>query len=125
MNKIKQTAITIGIPALNEEFNIGALLDSLLKQKQEGFCIKKIIISSDGSTDNTVSIVNSYKDRRVKVIDNKVRKGVAVRQNQLIDHANTDILVLLDADITVADPKFLKKLIAPIKAGKADLCSCK
>lgn len=124
MSKTKHTTVTVGIPAFNEEANIGSLLDNLLKQKQEGFVLRRIVVTSDGSTDNTVALVKSHRDKRITVIDNKVRKGIAVRQNQLIDNTDTDILVLLDADIHIIDLKFLKKLITPIKTKKADLSSC-
>jgi len=53
----KLITVSIGIPAYNEEANIGKLLSSLIKQKEAGFIIKEIIVVSDQSTDKTDEIV--------------------------------------------------------------------
>ena len=119
-NKI---SLSIGISAYNEEANIGYLLTSLLKQKQDGFVIEKIIISSDGSTDKTVEIINKIKSNKVEVIDNKDRQGIAKRQNQLFEKINSDILILFDADIAIKDKYFICKLANPIVSRNVDLCS--
>ncbi|OGM25942.1 hypothetical protein A2627_02340 [Candidatus Woesebacteria bacterium RIFCSPHIGHO2_01_FULL_39_28] len=120
----KSRGLTIGIPAFNEEANIGKLLKYLLAQRSSGFEIKEIIVSSDASVDRTVSVIKSFQDRRIIVIDNKgERQGIARGLNQIILKANGDILVTLDADIRIEDNEFLLKLIRPILQGKADLTS--
>lgn len=120
MNK-KLSTVTIGIPAYNEETNIGFLIGDLLNQNQTKYSIEKIIISSDGSTDKTTEIIRNLKNKRILLFDNKKRKGIAAGQNRIIRNTNSDALVLLDADIRIKDPKFLEKLIFPIVSGKADL----
>jgi glycosyltransferase involved in cell wall biosynthesis len=120
----KKPTIEIGIPAFNEEANIGYLLESLTRQKQENYLLKRIIVASDGSTDNTVAIAKNINSGLIKVLDNKTREGIAVRQNQIFQIAKADILVLLDADILITDKLFIKKLIAPLVKGEADLSSC-
>ncbi len=112
--------VSIGIPALNEGRNISALIESLLDQKEEGFVIKCILVVSDGSTDNTVHTVNSFTDPRVEVIAGHQRKGKAIRQNEIISHCESDILVFLDADIKIDSDRFLKTLIHPILNDTAD-----
>lgn len=115
--------LTIGIPAYNEEANIGYLLNDLLKQKQSSFILEGIIISSDGSDDKTVIMVQNIGSDKIKVLDNSERKGQAFRQNQIIGLTNSDILVLLNADILIKDPNFIEKLVAPIIRERADLTS--
>lgn len=110
----KLPTVTIGIPAHNEEANIGDLLKSIIEQKEENFTIEKIIVSSDGSTDRTVEIVRSVKDSRIKLLDNKKRRGQASRQNQLVRHSTSDIFVLLEADSLPADQNYIKNLIEPL-----------
>ncbi len=121
--KNKIHTVTIGIPAFNEEANISYLLDSLLSQKEEGFVVEKILVISDGSNDKTVEIVRSFKDKKVNIIDNKKRNGVAFGQNQIIQNCNSDILVLLNADIKIKSSLFLSFLLSPIKKDGADLVS--
>ncbi len=119
----KNKTLTIGIPAYNEEANIAVLIAKILNQKERDFNIKKIIISSDGSTDKTVEAAKSLKSSVVDVLNNKERKGIARGLNQIIKGCNSDILVTLDADIDVSDPEFLYKLINPIIKSGADLTS--
>lgn len=115
--------VTIGIPAYNEEANIGYLLNELLGQKQEGYEIEKIIVASDGGNDKTNEIVSEFKGNGVKLIRGRSRKGAPIRQNQIIKLCNSDILVLLNADIAIYDEYFLGRLIAPIIKHGADLVS--
>jgi len=115
--------VTIGIPAYNEERNIVSLISCLLKQAQTIFRLKKIIIANDASTDKTIAVLKKIKNPLVKVFNNKVRKGKLFRMNQIISRTESDILVILDADILIRDINFLNKLIMPIILNKADLTS--
>ncbi|MEA1925807.1 MAG: glycosyltransferase family 2 protein, partial [Patescibacteria group bacterium] len=126
MNEInKKPTVTIGIPAYNEEANIGHLLKDILEQKREGFVLEKIIVASDGSTDSTVLISEENKNLPMQIFDNKERKGVAVRMNQIIGKCFSDVLIILNADILIPDQKFISRIIQPIAEKKADLVSCK
>lgn len=120
---MKKLTLTIGIPAYNEEKNIGGLIKDLLKQRTNLAIINKIIIVSDGSTDNTVAIVNKLNNRYIFLCEGDRRKGKAVRENEIIEMSSGDILILLDADIVINDTKFFDKLIAPIVAGQAEMTS--
>jgi len=121
--KNKIITVTIGIPAYNEEKNIGNLLFSILNQTQSVYSVDKIIVASDGSTDETVRIVKNIRNPLVKVIENSERKGKPHRLNQLIKNTNSDVLVILDADILLQDQLFLEKLIKPIIKYGAELTS--
>lgn len=115
--------VTIGIPAYNEETNIGYLLEGLLIQENRSYQLEKIIVSSDGSTDKTVSAIREIKSKKIKVIDNKDRQGIARGLNQIISMTRSDILVTLDADIKIIDRDFIEKLISSILKAEADLTS--
>jgi glycosyltransferase involved in cell wall biosynthesis len=115
--------IDIGIPVYNEEANIKTLLESVLAQKEDGFIISQIIVSSDGSSDKTVSIARSLKNPKVTVIANPDRRGIARGLNQIILKTKGDVLVTLDGDIAIHDSTFIKKLTGPIISGSADLTS--
>lgn len=124
MTKDKITTVTVGIPAFNEAGNIGYLLKAVAGQKETNFKVVKIMVASDGSTDDTNKIVAAFKDKRIALQANKVRRGKASMQNQIINTASSDILVLLDADIRITDKDFIDKLIQPIVLGQAELTSC-
>lgn len=116
----KKPTLTIGIPAFNEEANIGYLLQDLIDQNSSTYDLHEIVVASDFSTDKTDEIVKSFADKKVKLIANTVREGQAKKQNQIIQDCDSDILVLLNADILIDDKNFINKLIAPIIKG-ADL----
>jgi glycosyltransferase involved in cell wall biosynthesis len=116
--------VTIGIPAYNEEANIGLLLDAVVQQKQKDFKLVKVIVISDASTDNTDDIVQKIgKNKKISFIKGHTRKGVSYRLNQIIKKSNSDILVILDADILPKGFYFLEKLVTPIINEEADLTS--
>ncbi len=110
---MKKPTVTIGIPAYNEEANIGKLLRTLLAQKQENFVLKKILVVSDGSTDTTESVVASFNDPVVKLLRNTKRLGQPNVQNLIAKKASTDILVLINADVLPRNKNFLAEVIRP------------
>ena len=115
--------VTIGIPAYNEEANIAHLLRDLSGQRENGFLIERILVMSDGSSDRTVAKIREVADTRLEVVDDTKRKGKALRQNDIIERVESDILILLDADILIEDSYFITKLIQPILRGEGDLVS--
>jgi glycosyltransferase involved in cell wall biosynthesis len=124
----KKATLTIGIPAFNEAANIGYLLDDLNKQRVVSASVKKIIIVSDGSTDQTVNISRTHQTNKgvsLMIVQHKVRKGRAERQNEILKLAESDILVLLDADVMLEKSNFIDQLIKPIVAKRAELTSAR
>jgi len=57
----------------------------------------EIIVVNDGSTDNSISIIENFDDDRIKLIHQK-NKGVSAARNTGIKEAKGDYIVLLDAD---------------------------
>lgn len=111
--------ISIGIPAFNEEKNIEKLLKAILTQSfSEKKYLLEIIVASDGSTDKTVSIVNSFNDERIKLIDGKERIGKNMRMNQIFTTFKGGVLITLDADIAFIDKHSLNFLTNPFVESK-------
>ncbi|OGM25944.1 hypothetical protein A2627_02350 [Candidatus Woesebacteria bacterium RIFCSPHIGHO2_01_FULL_39_28] len=109
----KKLSVTIGISALNEEENIGKMLSSLLIQEEKNFTIEKILVISDGSTDGTVNVVRSFNNPKICVIASKKNLGRAYRSNQLMRLCKTDLLVILDSDISFYNKNTLAKVVKP------------
>ena len=105
--------ISIGIPAYNEEANIGHLINSLLKQKGDNFVLKEIIVVSDASTDKTDDIVRAFLNEKVILIRNNERQGQGVSQNKIIKKFSGDILLLLNADVLPANEYYIQEIIKP------------
>src|SRR5258708_1930824 len=112
----KKTTVTIGIPVYNEEANIGTILDAILAQEETDFVMDKIFVISDESIDRTHEIVQSFikRDKRLQLIINEKRNGQISAQNKIFSLANTDIVVLFEADTVPEGTKYLHELIRPI-----------
>jgi cellulose synthase/poly-beta-1,6-N-acetylglucosamine synthase-like glycosyltransferase len=90
--------VTIGIPAYNEEQNIGMLLENV-RSKVVGLDYE-IVLVSDGSTDRTGEIVRRLvgDDNSLRPIVHPTRLGKAEAINSILREARGDIIVLLSAD---------------------------
>jgi len=109
--------VTIGIPAHNEESNIKKLLDSILSQKRDNFELEKIIVISDGSADSTEKKVLEINSDKIKLIADGERFGKPIRINQIFSEADSDIVIILDADIKLENDLVLDNLIKPFLSG--------
>lgn len=105
---MKKPFFSIIIPARNEEETIEKSIRSILEQSFNDF---EIIVSNDGSTDKTESIVNNLikKDKRIKIINRAKGTSAAFARNKGAAIAKGKILVFLDAD-TVVNDVFLEKV---------------
>lgn len=116
---MKKLTLTIGIPAHNESSNITQLLDEIFAQELHLVRLTEVIIVSDGSTDKTDEVVRNYSRGKVTLVKNITNRGVAEAQNQIIKKTNTDVLVLLNADIAIPTKRVLDHLVSPILFGSA------
>lgn len=114
----KKLTVTIGISAYNEEKNIGNLLNSLLIQKEKSISIKKIIVISDGSTDNTVNVVREYKNKKIHLISGHVRLGKPSRLNQMFSFNTSAVFFVVDADTFFKDLFAIEKLARKFTVSK-------
>ena len=71
----------------------------------------KIIIISDNSTDDTVSIINQLNNSSIRCIDNKDKSSKSAGLNQAIALSDAEILLLTDAR-QKHEPSSLKHLVA-------------
>lgn len=71
--------ISIIVPAHDRENTIGYCLKSILNQTYKNF---EIIVADDYFTDNTVKIVNSFNDSRIKCIKTNIKSGVQAADNE-------------------------------------------
>jgi glycosyltransferase involved in cell wall biosynthesis len=107
----KKLTVTIGIPAYNEEKNIGHLLASILKQKNANYKIDQILVVSDCSKDETDSIVRSFKKKKVTLLRNRQRRGQSYSENLIFNESTSDVLVLFEADTLLRSVNYLDNLL--------------
>jgi len=112
------------IPALNEEQSIESIIQRSLNAceniiKNSSVTEVRIVVVSDGSTDNTVAIAQKYTNKIGLVVFEKNRGyGAAIKAGW--DSEEADLLGFLDADGT-CDPLFFVDLCNIITQSGADV----
>lgn len=88
-------------------------LQSILSQLSED---DEVIISDDGSTDNTLELIENMADPRIKVIGKQGGLGVIKNFERALRNAGGDIIFLSDQDDVWLDGKVEKSIEALEKA---------
>ena len=96
--------ITICMPFFNARLTIRATILSILNQTFTDF---KVILLDDGSTDNTIDIIQDLLDERFLVLRNEVNKGLIDSLNHIVNLCDTKYIARMDAD-DVMHPKRLQ-----------------
>ena len=87
--------ISVCIATYNGAKYIEEQVQSILYQLSEK---DEIINSDDGSKDNTLAIIKSLNDARIKVIHNTLKHGLVSNFENAIKHADGDYIFLSDQD---------------------------
>ena len=106
-----EPTVTVIIAAYNEQAGIALKLKSLLTLDYPAGRLD-IIVASDGSTDGTDKIVESYCEAGVTLLRVEGRQGKTACQNAAVAIAQGDILVFTDAT-TRLDDGALRALVQP------------
>ena len=117
----KKIKISIIIPVYNVEEYLPKCLDSLLAQTLHEI---EIICVNDGSTDNSLNVLNEYaqRDSRIVVI-NKKNSGASHSRNVGLKAAKAEFVGFIDSDDWV-DDNYYEKLYEAATSQKADIARC-
>lgn len=101
--------LTVLLTVHNEEDVVAARIENLLQCRYpEDRCV--IMVASDGSTDRTNEIVESFEDSRVRLFHG-TGQGKTSTQNAAIEHIDSDVIVFTDADV-VFNTEYLEETAA-------------
>jgi glycosyltransferase involved in cell wall biosynthesis len=89
--------VSIIMPCFNSERYIVEAIDSVINQSFEDW---ELFIADDGSTDRTLEIASSYKnrDKRIQVVSNSHSKGAPGARNTCLAHSTGRYIAFLDSD---------------------------
>ena len=99
--------VSIVCPTYNCERFVKKTISSVLNQKYENF---ELLIIDDCSSDKTVDIVKSIKDKRIKLFVNNKNSGAAYSRNKALALAKGDYIAFLDGDDLWAEDKLEKQI---------------
>ena len=89
----KMPVVSVIIPTYNRGWAIRDAVDSVLDQDFSNY---ELIVIDDGSTDNTIPILDTYRDRIVVLYQEN--KGVSAARNRGIAAASGQFIAFLDSD---------------------------
>lgn len=99
MGKVKNTELSIIIPAYNVEKYIRKTLLSLINQTVQTF---EIVVVIDGATDGTYTvakaILDNYGFESYKLIELQHNSGVSIARNKGLETASGEYVLFLDGD---------------------------
>ncbi len=96
--------VSVIISVYNAAPFIGEAIQSILNQYYNDF---ELIILNDGSTDNSASVIKTFKDNRIIFIDDNINIGAPARFNQAIKIAKGKYIAHMGAD-DISLPERLK-----------------
>lgn len=106
--------LSVVLSTYNDEKYIAESINSILNQTYPYF---EFIIVNDGSTDNTLSIIKSFDDSRIRLID-KPNTGLVDSLNIGVKAAKYDWIARMDGD-DIAEPNRFEEEIEYLKEGVA------
>jgi len=106
-------SVSLIIPACNEEKVIKQKIENSLELDYPNM---KIVVASDGSTDQTVEIVRTF--REVKLLDFDTRRGKSSVVADAVASTKSELLCLCDANVMFC-PDALWRLVSRLTCQKA------
>ena len=121
MNK-NELLVSVIMPVFNSESHLSEAIESILSQNFKQF---ELIIVNDGSTDNSLRIIQSFVDRDSRIIlINQSNLGLPIALNNAIGVSKGKYIVRMDAD-DISLPGRLEKQVGFMECNKeVDICGC-
>lgn len=118
---MQQPQISILMPVYNVAGYLRMTIDSILAQTFGDF---ELVIIDDGSTDETIEIIQSYQDERIKFYRNECNLGLIATLNKGLQLCSAPLIARMDGD-DIMMPLRLEKQFAAMQQDKgiAVLCS--
>jgi GT2 family glycosyltransferase len=107
-----QVAVSVVIPAWNAADDVTTCLAGVLAQDYPDF---EVIVVDDASSDKTPEVVRAHE--RVRLVRNPTNLGPAAARNRGVAESRGDLLVFIDSDSIVDDPRWLARHAVAHAAG--------
>lgn len=105
-------SVSVLMSVYNAEQFVRDAIDSILSQTFADF---EFLIINDGSTDRSLDIISSYKDPRIRLINNEHNLGLTRSLNRGLSLARGEYIARQDAD-DMSYPQRLQKQVAYMEA---------
>ncbi|MBC8236201.1 glycosyltransferase family 2 protein [bacterium] len=114
--------LSVTMPNYNHAHYIGEAIESILSQS---FRPLEVIVVDDGSTDNSVAIIEQFarRDPTVRLLQNEQNMGSIFSVNRALEHASGDYVCFQSADDKVLPGFFEKSMRLLGQYPQAGICS--
>ena len=110
--------VSVVIPTFNHAKFLKKALDSVVAQTFQNW---EAVVVNNFSTDNTIEVVNSFADQRIKLFNFSNNGVIAASRNHGLKEAAGDFIAFLDSD-DVWYPNKLQKCVEQASAGYQFIC---
>jgi len=117
---MRDALVSVGMSVYNSSETVETAVQSIIKQSYTNW---ELIIIDDGSTDNTLNVLEKFTDKRIKVHSDGLNKGLAVRLNELVHLSSGEYFARMDADDISYPDRIEKQLIFLCEHDYVDLVS--
>lgn len=97
--------VTVLMPTYNVAPYVKEAIGSVLRQTYRDF---DLLVIDDCSTDDTVAVVRSIEDPRIRIVQNEKNVGLAENLNRGLSHITTEYAARMDGD-DIAEPFWLER----------------
>ncbi|MCE9591683.1 MAG: glycosyltransferase family 2 protein [Planctomycetes bacterium] len=114
--------LSIVVPALNEEDNVGPLVEEVRRAVIDAGIAAELIVVDDGSTDATPQRLRDLQTKNpwLRVLRRDKARGQSAAMYAGIQAARGRFIATLDADLQ-NDPADLPPMLAKVRTGEADM----
>jgi glycosyltransferase involved in cell wall biosynthesis len=90
-----QPQISVVMPVYNAEQYLALAIESVLGQTLTDF---ELLLINDGSADGSLTVMRSFDDRRIRILNNDDNKGLVYSLNRGLAEARGKYIARMDAD---------------------------
>lgn len=112
--------VSVCMPTFNGGKYLRAQIDSILDQLDVG---DELIISDDGSTDDTLNVAESFHDPRIRVLRRCCAPSLIMNVENALRHVTGDYIFLADQDDVWCEGR-LATMVSELKSHDLVVCDC-
>ena len=117
----KKPKISVVVAAYNIADFISQCFESIISQTYDNY---EVIVINDGSTDNTLSICQSYAKKHANfIVINQKNQGLSAVRNRGVKESTGEYITFVDGDDYLA-PDYLQKLYQNLQTSKSEISVC-
>jgi glycosyltransferase involved in cell wall biosynthesis len=105
--KSQAALVSVGMPVFNSGKTIALAVASIVRQSYQNW---ELLVMDDGSTDDTVEIVQRFGDPRVRIVVDGVHRGLPTQLNRAVDMARGRYFARMDGDDIAYPDRVLRQV---------------